>query len=62
MAEQVERKLTDWVLPPSREAVEVNILSEDARSVFTDFGVFDKPDLTWMVDPRYKLIRSARHD
>lgn len=62
MGGQVEGHVKDWVLPPSGEATPVTIRFEDERSIFTSFGVFDKPDLTWMVDPRYKLIRSARHD
>lgn len=58
----MEEQLTDWVLPPVGEATSVVIHYEDGDHVYTSFGIFTKPSLTWMVDPRYKLVRSARHD
>lgn len=62
MGGQMEEHLSDFVLPPVGPASPVVICSEDDDFVFTTLGIFAKPGLTWVVDPRYKLVRSARYD
>lgn len=35
--------------------IEVRVVSDETDAVYTTFGTFVKPDLTWRVDSRFKI-------
>ncbi len=53
---------SDWVLPPRGAAIRVCVLAEADGLIDTDFGTFRADTLTWVVDPRYMLVRGAQHE